>query len=332
MLAGAVADGGARRATGLVSRCHTSSPCGLVGCRRRASGCTKARASRPPRRRDRGSGAALWGRRARRPYQSSGSRSRGRALRAQSDDLAAKNRGAALELYGLQSQLGQVQARLARLQRAEAQDGRAARDPRAQRASPTRSASSTRPRPGSGARLRELYVQGEPDLIDDPPRRRVARRGALDDRQPRPFASRTCRSSRQVREARAAASQTRAAAWPRRPQRLRAADRRGGASRGRAALAARRAPRRLPAPRSRAQAEAEPGRARRLAAHRGHGRGEDRQARRRRRGAPERPEPSPSARLARHADDGLRRPATRCPGRPRRASRSAGASSRSTRA
>ncbi len=106
---------------------------------------------------------ALLGAAGAQAVQSSGSNSQASQLRSQNADLAAKKRSAALELYGLQSQLGQVQARLAGLQAEARTAARLATLERRHLADAQRVLEESEAR--LGARIRELYVEGEPDLI-----------------------------------------------------------------------------------------------------------------------------------------------------------------------
>jgi 3D (Asp-Asp-Asp) domain-containing protein/peptidoglycan hydrolase CwlO-like protein len=106
---------------------------------------------------------ALLGAAGAQAVQSSRSTSQASQLRSQGSDLAAKKRSAALELYGLQSQLGQVQGRLTSL-RAEARTAaRMAALEREHLAEAQQILDDSEAR--LGARLRELYVEGDPDLI-----------------------------------------------------------------------------------------------------------------------------------------------------------------------
>jgi 3D (Asp-Asp-Asp) domain-containing protein/peptidoglycan hydrolase CwlO-like protein len=106
---------------------------------------------------------ALLGAAGAQAVQSSGSSSEASQLRSQGSDLAAKKRSAALELYGLQSQLGQVQARLTLLQAEARTAARMAALERQHLADAQRILDESEAR--LGARLRELYVEGDPDLI-----------------------------------------------------------------------------------------------------------------------------------------------------------------------
>lgn len=95
--------------------------------------------------------------------QSSGSNREASQLRSQDKSLEAQKRSAALELYGLQSQLGQVQTRLALL-RAEASTAeRVTALERQHLADAQRVLDESEAK--LGARIRELYVKGDPDLI-----------------------------------------------------------------------------------------------------------------------------------------------------------------------
>lgn len=95
--------------------------------------------------------------------QSSGSNREASQLRSQGTSLEAQKRSAALELYGLQSELGNVQTRLALL-RAEARTAeRVTALERQHLADAQRVLDESESK--LGARIRELYVEGDPDLI-----------------------------------------------------------------------------------------------------------------------------------------------------------------------
>ncbi len=106
---------------------------------------------------------ALLGAAGAQAQQPSGSDQETARLRAQGEDLARKSRGAALELYAIQSQLGQAQARLAGLR---AETRRAERQEALER---IRLADAKRILEDAeaqlGARLRELYIEGDPDPL-----------------------------------------------------------------------------------------------------------------------------------------------------------------------
>ncbi len=106
---------------------------------------------------------ALLGAAGAQAVQSSGSNSGASQLHSQGAELAAKKRSAALELYGLQSQLGQVQGRLTELQAEAATAGLLVALERERLADAQRILDESEAR--LGARIRELYVTGDPDLI-----------------------------------------------------------------------------------------------------------------------------------------------------------------------
>jgi peptidoglycan DL-endopeptidase CwlO len=106
---------------------------------------------------------ALLGAAGAQAVQTSGSDQETARLRAQGEELARKSRSAALELYAIQSQLGQAQTRLAGL-RAETR-----RTARLEAQERTRLTDARRILDDAenqlGARLRELYVEGDPDPL-----------------------------------------------------------------------------------------------------------------------------------------------------------------------
>jgi 3D (Asp-Asp-Asp) domain-containing protein/peptidoglycan hydrolase CwlO-like protein len=106
---------------------------------------------------------ALLGAAGAQAQQSSGSDQEAARLRAQGDDLAQKSRGAALELYAIQSQLGRAQTRLANLRVETRQAERLEAQERARLADARRILDEAEGQ--LGERLRELYVEGDPDPI-----------------------------------------------------------------------------------------------------------------------------------------------------------------------
>ena len=161
---------------------------------RRASGCTKARASRPSHCRRHGSGIRPSGGGGGAGRQRPGRIRRPRALRAQGDDLAQKARSAELELYAIQSQLGQAQSRLAGL-RGRRAPRRAARGAGAREARRREADPATNRRSSSGDACASCTSRATP--IRSPScSGRVAERGdPTIDNLDRTSPGRTCRSS-----------------------------------------------------------------------------------------------------------------------------------------
>ena len=106
---------------------------------------------------------ALLGAAGAQAVQTSGSDQEAARLRAQGDDLTQKARSAELELYAIQSQLGRAQSRLAGLEADTRRTEQLEAQEQARLADARRILDESEEQ--LGKRLRELYVQGDPDPL-----------------------------------------------------------------------------------------------------------------------------------------------------------------------
>jgi 3D (Asp-Asp-Asp) domain-containing protein/peptidoglycan hydrolase CwlO-like protein len=106
---------------------------------------------------------ALLGAAGAQAVQASGSDQETARLRAQGEELTQKSRSAELELYALESKLGQAQTRLAGLRAESRSAARREAQERAHLVDAKRNLADAEAQ--LGARLRELYIAGDPDPL-----------------------------------------------------------------------------------------------------------------------------------------------------------------------